>query len=202
MKKIIFFDLDGVLIHSINNMKYAWKNSCLAMNINIPFSKYKKNIGLPFFEILKKLKIKKKHYLRIQKNYNYYSSQKINSIKITKENLAVLKELKKKYILVLFTSKNKSRSLKVLGKNSKLFKYKIFPSKKIRGKPYPDSINQTIKLSKIEKKYAIYIGDTLFDYLCAKSANVDYIHASWCYQKIKKNNLINIKKIREIKKYL
>jgi len=202
MKKIIFFDLDGVLIHSINNMKYAWKNSCLAMNINIPFSKYKKNIGLPFFEILKKLKIKKKHYLKIQKNYNYYSSQKINSIKITKENLVVLKELKKKCILVLFTSKNKSRSLKVLGKNSKLFKYKIFPSKKIRGKPYPDSINQTIKLSKIEKKYAIYIGDTLFDYLCAKSANVDYIHASWGYQKIKKNNLITIKKLKEIKKYL
>ena len=202
MKKIIFFDLDGVLIHSINNMKYAWKNSCLAMNINIPFSKYKKNIGLPFFEILKKLKIKKKHYLKIQKNYNYYSSQKINSIKITKENLVVLKELKKKCILVLFTSKNKSRSLKVLGKNSKLFKYKIFPSKKIRGKPYPDSINQTIKLSKIEKKYAIYIGDTLFDYLSAKSANVDYIHASWGYQKIKKNNLITIKKLKEIKKYL
>ena len=202
MKKIIYFDLDGVIIHSKNNMKYAWKNSCLAMNINIPFSKYKKNIGLPFFEILKKLKIKKKHYLKIQKNYNYYSSQKINSIKITKENLVVLKELKKKCILVLFTSKNKSRSLKVLGKNSKLFKYKIFPSKKIRGKPYPDSINQTIKLSKIEKKYAIYIGDTLFDYLCAKSANVDYIHASWGYQKIKKNNLITIKKLKEIKKYL
>jgi len=202
MKKIIFFDLDGVLIHSINNMKYAWKNSCSVMSINIPFSKYKKNIGLPFFEILKKLKIKKKHYLKIQKNYNYYSSQKINSIKITKENLAILKELKKKYILVLFTSKNKSRAQKVLGINKKLFKYKVFPSKKIRGKPYPDGINQTVRLSKIKKKYAIYLGDSLFDYRCAKNANVDYIHAGWGYQKIKKNNLITIKKLQEIKKYL
>jgi len=202
MKKIIFFDLDGVLIHSINNMKYAWKNSCSVMSINIPFSKYKKNIGLPFFEILKKLKIKKKYHLKLQKNYNYYSSQKINSVKITKENLAILKELKKKYILVLFTSKNKSRAQKVLGINKKLFKYKVFPSKKIRGKPYPDGINQTVRLSKIKKKYAIYLGDSLFDYRCAKNANVDYIHAGWGYQKIKKNNLITIKKLQEIKKYL
>ena len=80
--------------------------------------------------------------------------------------MAILKELKKKYILVLFTSKNKSRAQKVLGINKKLFKYKVFPSKKIRGKPYPDGINQTVRLSKIKKKYAIYLGDSLFDYRC------------------------------------
>ena len=202
MKKIIFFDLDGVLIQSLNNMRYAWKNTCSEMNINISFSHYKKYIGLPFLKILKKLKIKNKYDLKIKKKYNSYSLQKIDSIKITKKNLSFLKTLKKKYILVLFTSKNKSRSLKVLGKNIKLFKYKIFPSKKIRGKPHPEAINQTIRLSKIKKKYAIYLGDTLFDYKCAKNANIDYIHANWGHQKIKKNNLIVIKKLREIKKYL
>ena len=28
MIKVIIFDFDGVLIDSINNMKFAWKNSC------------------------------------------------------------------------------------------------------------------------------------------------------------------------------
>ena len=59
MKKLIIFDLDGVLIDSINNMKYAWEKSCKQSKLNIDFNKYKKFIGLPFEEILKKLKIPK-----------------------------------------------------------------------------------------------------------------------------------------------
>ena len=35
MKKIIIFDLDGVLINSISNMDYAWKKSCNDNNIKL-----------------------------------------------------------------------------------------------------------------------------------------------------------------------
>ena len=37
MIKVIIFDFDGVLINSINNMKFAWKNSCKKCDIKVSF---------------------------------------------------------------------------------------------------------------------------------------------------------------------
>jgi len=73
MIKLIIFDLDGVLIDSIKNMEFAWKSSCKKTNLTIPFKKYKRLIGLPFIEILKLLKIEKKHHFFLRKYYNFFS---------------------------------------------------------------------------------------------------------------------------------
>ena len=107
MFKLIIFDLDGVLIDSLGNMQYAWNKICKKNNINKSFNNFKKLIGLPFIEILKKLDIDKKKFRLIEKNYNYFSLQKINSVKIKKKDLKILKDLiKNGYKLALFTSKN------------------------------------------------------------------------------------------------
>lgn len=58
-KKIVIFDLDGVLIDSIKNMEISWKHVSFKYGLNIKFEEYKKNIGLPFDEITKNLQIKK-----------------------------------------------------------------------------------------------------------------------------------------------
>ena len=55
--KLIIFDLDGVLINSLNNMKYALKNTNKKLGLKLEFNKYRKYIGLPFTQILFKLKI-------------------------------------------------------------------------------------------------------------------------------------------------
>ena len=44
MIKVIIFDFDGVLIDSINNMKFAWKNSCKKCGIKVSFNDYKRLI--------------------------------------------------------------------------------------------------------------------------------------------------------------
>ena len=203
MIKLIIFDFDGVLIDSIHNMEYAWQLSCKKCDIKVHFSKYKKFIGLPFFEILKKLKIDKDKFNNICKFYNYYSFEKINLVKIKKKDLKILKNLKNKgYILGLFTSKNMKRSFQILGKNKELFKYKIFPNKNSRGKPYPDGLNKIINKSKIKKSETVYLGDTIFDYRSANSANIQYIHANWGYQKIRKKNVFKINELSELKNFL
>ena len=56
--KLIIFDLDGVLINSLPNMKFALKNTANHINQKISFKNYKKYIGLPFEKILKKLNVK------------------------------------------------------------------------------------------------------------------------------------------------
>ena len=63
-------------------------------------------------------------------------------------------------------------------------------------------MNRIIKLSKLKKKDAVYLGDTIYDYQCSKDAKIDYIHAHWGYQKIKNKKLNKINKLNEINIYL
>ena len=203
MIKVIIFDFDGVLIDSINNMKFAWKNSCKKCGIKVSFNDYKKYIGLPFNKILSNLKIDKKKFLQVTKSYNFFSTKKIHLLKLSKKNTYFLKSLiKKGYILSLFTSKNRKRSNLILGNNKKLFKHRVFPSKNLRGKPYPDGIKKILSMGTYKKNEVIYLGDTEYDYLCAKNARIKYIHANWGYQKIKIKKVRKINKLTDLKGYL
>jgi len=51
-KKLILFDLDGVLIDFKKNMQIAWESVCHQHNIYTEFEKYFMNIGRPFQDIL------------------------------------------------------------------------------------------------------------------------------------------------------
>jgi phosphoglycolate phosphatase-like HAD superfamily hydrolase len=202
-KKLIIFDLDGVLINSIKNMEFAWINTCKKNNLFIPFYKYKKFIGLPLIEILKKLSIDRKYYLSFNKYYNLFSKKKIHKIKINNKTEKILKNLiNKKYVLALYTSKNLIRTNLILGSKKNLFKYRLSPKKNIKGKPFPDGINYLIKKSKFLKKDTIFIGDSIFDYYAAKAAKVDYIHANWGYQKIKIQKKFIVNELKDINHYI
>ena len=88
--KLIIFDLDGVLINSINNMKYALLSTEKKMNIKLNFNDYKKYLGLPFDDIMGKMKIKV-DVNQIKKNYEHFSKKKISEIKKDKNILIGLK---------------------------------------------------------------------------------------------------------------
>ena len=70
-KKLIIFDLDGVLIDSIPNMKYALKQTSNSFGFNLSFEKYRKYIGLPFEQIMKKMGLKSNIPL-IKKKYIFF----------------------------------------------------------------------------------------------------------------------------------
>ena len=59
-KKVVIFDLDGVLIDSLENMKSSWNLTNEKYNLNISFNRYYDFIGKPFKEILKSLGVEKK----------------------------------------------------------------------------------------------------------------------------------------------
>ena len=200
--KVIIFDLDGVLINSISNMKFALHNTSKKMNVKLNFELYRKYIGLPFEDIMKKMKIKK-DIKEIKKNYDFFSEQKIKKIKIKKNILKELMFFKKNYYLAVFTSKNKKRTLKIL-KKYKLFDCIITSDDTLRGKPNPEGLNKIISTLKVKKKNSMFIGDSLYDYLASNSAKIRYIHAMWGYGKNikKKRNLIKIGKFSEISKLI
>lgn len=179
--KIICCDLDGVIVDSIINMENAWLKTCKKNNINIPFYRYKKYLGLPFKNILINLNIKKNHN-KIQKDYNYFSTLLIGQIKVYPFIKKIVKTIKEKFIFCIITSKNKSRALKCLNNNNIPFDLLLCPSKKIRGKPKIDSINYISRKFNVKKNKIIYIGDTYNDLIFAKKCNIDFIHAKWGYE--------------------
>tara|TARA_B110000971_G_C19830412_1_gene417699 strand:- start:89 stop:325 length:237 start_codon:yes stop_codon:yes gene_type:complete len=73
--KLVIFDLDGVLINSLSNMKFALLSTQKKMNIKLNFNVYKKYLGLPFESIMEKMKIKI-DVDKIKKNYEYFSKKK------------------------------------------------------------------------------------------------------------------------------
>ena len=199
--KIIIFDLDGVLVNSMPNMRKALNLTSKKVNIKLSFKKYKKFLGLPFEKILQKMKIKN-NYKEIKKYYEFYSLKYIDKIRIKKIFLKELKMLKKEYFLAIFTSKSKKRTKKIISK------YKIFDDCLTiddvkKGKPMPEGLLKILKKFKINKKKAVFIGDSIYDYECAKKANILYLHAKWGYERSNKTKkFININNFTKIRKFL
>jgi phosphoglycolate phosphatase len=200
---LVIFDLDGVLFNSKENMKTSWNMVRKKFKIQKSFDEYFKFIGYPFFEILKKLSIKK-NFSKIQTEYNKNSLKNLNKIKLYKDIKLVLKYLNKKKIkLAIVTSKNKNRTLKLVKKFKLPITNIVCPSKLTRGKPYPDQINIALKRANIKRRKTLYVGDMHVDYLLAKKSKINFVFAKYGYGKVDKYKYFNtINSFKDLKSFI
>ena len=201
-KKVLIFDVDGVLIDSKKNMELSWKKVQKQHQLqNVKFESYFKNIGRPFFKILDILGIHK-NKKKIKKTYQQESIKQIKEIKFYENTKKIIKDLKNKdYILNIVTSKDLERTKKSIKDIKNNFTYIECNNDKTRGKPFPDQINLIISKLKVSKSECIYIGDTLVDYNTAKNANIDFIFAKWGYG-INYNYRYQCKNIKDLNKLI
>lgn len=200
-KKNIIFDLDGVLIDSLNNMETSWNIVNQKFNLNISFGKYYECIGKPFREILTFLGVEKKKFNLVEKEFIFQSYKQINRIKFYSHVRSTLKYLKKKnYFLGVLTSKDKFRTNIILKKLKIKFDIIQSPEKNFRGKPYPDLVKKIIKEKRLKTNECMYIGDSVYDYIMCKNAKVDFIFAEYGYKIGIENYKYKIKRILDIKK--
>ena len=202
-KKIIIFDLDGVLINSKRNMIDTIKKTNKFCGIHIKFHEYEKYIGMPFNEILNKIGIKKDQK-KIQRIYKKFSLQNILKVKIKFKVLKEVKRLYKKYDLAIFTSKDKVRTLKVLGKDKKYFRFIVTPEDIKKGKPNPEGLKKIKAKGNYKIKDMFYVGDTMFDFLAAKKINIKYLHLKSNFDiiKFKLNKKYVFKSFTNLSNYL
>ena len=200
--RLVLFDLDGVLINSKSNMKFSWNKVKKKFKLEQNFDEYFKFIGLPFENILAKINITK-NVANIEKEYKKNSISYFNKIKLYKNAKNTLISLKNKNIKIgIVTSKDKSRTIRIIKKlKVNFFNIIVSPQKKLRGKPFPDQINQAIKRLNAKKIETIYVGDMFVDYLSAKNAKIDFIFANYGYGKnhnLYKKKLLNISDLKKI----
>ena len=194
-KKIICLDLDGVLIDSIENMRLSWDKTMLNNNISVPFDNYKKYIGLPFEEILKKINISH-NVKQIKKDYRKNSLKYKKKIKPIRELIKFVNYLyRNKFIIIIITSKELLRAKKFLNKFKILNHYIITPEKLNYGKPNKEAIDIIVRKFKLKKRYLIYFGDTKIDYKFSVNSGIDYIHCNWGYGNLNYKNSIELKQI-------
>lgn len=202
----IIYDLDGVLIDSINLMEKSWNYTCIVNDIDINFLYFKKYLGIPMLKILKNLNINDSKHHKIKKDYEYFSSININKIELYRNVKKTVSYLNfKKINQYIVTSKNKKLTTKLLYRKNLLNFFSAIITPDVvgsnYGKPHPKSINLLKKYYGLNSKKSLFIGDSFADYELAKNSNLFFLFADWGYG----NNNFNANKISsidEIKNYI
>ena len=201
-KKLVLFDLDGVLFDSKRNMKHSWDLTSKKFNLKIPFKNYFNFVGRPFKDILKLLKVKN-NFTSIEKSFSNISKTNLHKIKIYPNVKNVLSYLKKKNILIgIVTSKDKFRTKKILRSYNIKINLVQCPQNGLRGKPYPDQINKILKKTKIKRYNCVYVGDAKVDELAARAAKIDFLFAKYGYKLNIKKSRFFINHLEQIKYYI
>jgi len=197
-KKLVLFDLDGVLVDSKYNMMLSWNAVREKHNIEIKFKDYFENIGRPFNDILDILNIKENQN-DIAQTYNEVSKQMMDKVSFYEGTKSVLNQLTAKRIKTgIVTSKEALRCQFVLDLLGFEFDIVQTPNEKLKGKPAPDHLLYAMSELEVSASDTIYIGDMNVDFLAAKNAKVDYIHAIWGYGFCSDENTIKLKEISQL----
>ncbi|MFT4176372.1 MAG: HAD family hydrolase [Luteolibacter sp.] len=181
MKKLILFDLDGVLLDSQANMEHAWAAVRKKTGITVPFEDYFALIGRPFRDILDRLGLGE-NQAAIEQAYMASSLYFLSNAPFyegTKETLQALAASGKK--LGIVTSKDEVRTKAVLDQLGVKFSTIQCPKNPFRGKPAPDHLLIAMAESGEDPADTVYVGDMDTDYHAAVRAGIDYVHASWGY---------------------
>lgn len=197
-KKLILFDLDGVLLDSKKNMEFSWDAVCKKYNLNVEFENYFSQIGRPFKDILNILNIKERQS-DIEQTFNEVSTQLIHKVSFYDGVNFVLNQLLRKKIKTgVVTSKNTTKTQKILQLLDFSFDIVQTPNDNLQGKPAPDHILYAMSKLNIKNSDVLYIGDMDVDYEAAKRANVDYAHALWGYGVCRDENTIKLEQITQL----
>ena len=197
-KKLILFDLDGVLLNSKRNMELSWGAVCKRYDVNVEFEDYFSNIGRPFKDILDILKINA-NQTDIEKTFNDVSTQLIDQIELYEGVESVLGQLANNNIKIgIVTSKNTIKTQKILDLHGFAFDIVQTPNDTLRGKPAPDHILYAMSELNMNASDTLYIGDMDVDYEAAKRAHVNYVHALWGYGVCNDGNAIKLENITQL----
>jgi HAD superfamily hydrolase (TIGR01549 family) len=177
----VVFDLDGVLLDSLENMRHSWMSVPEVLRGGVSFKEFQSSIGLPFSEAMNSLGI----FEEIEQIEQLFKSQSHKSARLLKLFDGVPRALdllsRDGLRIALFTSKDCDRTRKIIDELDLSFDLVVCPNASLRGKPFPDQLHSITEEWQMSADKVCYFGDTLFDYRAAAAAGMKYFHCDWGY---------------------
>jgi pyrophosphatase PpaX len=172
--KATLFDLDGVLVNSIDAWFYAFNETLKHFGLKeIPESEFKERYwGHELEQNLNGLGLEKQAKEYCEGRYFNF----IDRVKLFKGSKKVL-EHAKKFKIALVTNTSKAGVYKILKHFGleKCFDVIVTRDQVRRGKPSPETVIKACELLKVEPKDTILVGDTQSDVKAGRSAGCKVI---------------------------
>jgi len=181
MYNTIIFDVDGTLINTeeavLGSLQKLFKTD---YNKDVERSELSFVLGIPGSVSLPKLGIN--NIDQANERWNFFMKDFYSSIHVYNEINILLDTLKKMGLNQgIVTSKTKQElkdDFEPFGL-MKYLSYIVCADDTKKHKPNPEPINKFLEISKAESLSSIYIGDTVYDYECARDAGIDFGLALW-----------------------
>lgn len=181
MINAVVFDVDGVLIDSLNaNVKF-YQDLLVYVGYKSPSrSEIFKLLHLPMMDVIKIL-TKRKSEKEIKRIWQQGKSRSVpypyDLVRTPKDLEQTIKELNKKYYLGIVTSRIRGGVFTVpqLTNCKKYFKVAVYYEDTKKHKPNPDPLLLASKKLKIIPESIVYIGDMESDIQSAKTAHMKMI---------------------------
>jgi phosphoglycolate phosphatase len=188
MKKVILFDMDGTLVDTVDDLaasiSYTLQKLDLPLKSREEVQSYLGN-GIPILVELAlpiDKKDKKEEATKIFKDY--YKDHLADFTKPYDGIVELINTLLASSFRLAVISNKIQAPLDTLVNRffGSSFEYIIGQRDDLKQKPAPDSVYLALKLMNVEKRDALYVGDSDVDFMTAKNANVDCVSCTWGFK--------------------
>jgi len=181
MYKTIIFDVDGTLINTetavLGSLQKMLK---IDYNKEVEQSELSFVLGIPGADSLPKLGIV--DIDRANDRWNFFMKEFYDEIHVYNEIEYLLDTLKKKGVGQGIVTSKTTQELRDDFAPFGLMQYLTYiicADDTKKHKPNPEPLLKFLETSKADPSSSIYIGDTIYDYQCARDAGVDFGLALW-----------------------
>lgn len=180
MYKHIVFDVDGTLINTEYAILHSLKDTLKEiLNKDYKTTDLEFALGTTGEAALKKLGISDIH-----KTLNLWDDNMkkyTDLIGIFDKTEELLTHLLPEYKLGIVTSKTKSefKQEKKLIELKKYFEIIVCADDTKKHKPDPEPLLKYLELANVKNEEILYIGDSIYDMMCAESSRIDFAFAKW-----------------------